>query len=124
MIRSAKMNAMTPPKEMPPFHSAAARGTLPMEQTKLMMAMNGPTTAFSRLVQKPCPRDEDRLPHRCRHQDGQEAGDHVADDQLAPQHGQVGHGVGGAVGPTGTRAQPCRQAARSSASAVGGAAFA
>ncbi len=55
MIRSAKMNAMTPPKAIPPFQRDAARGTLPMEQTKLTMAMNGPTTAFSRLVQKPCP---------------------------------------------------------------------
>ena len=54
-MRSAKMNEMTPPKEMPPFHSAAANGTLPIEQTKLMMAMNGPTTTFSRLVQNPWP---------------------------------------------------------------------
>jgi hypothetical protein len=44
VMRSAKMKAITPPKEMLPFHSAAASGTLPMEQTKLMMAMNGPTT--------------------------------------------------------------------------------
>ena len=49
------MKAITPPKEMPPFHSAAASGTLPMEQTKLMMAMKGPTMAFSTLVQNPCP---------------------------------------------------------------------
>ena len=49
------MNETTPPKEMPPFHSAAASGTLPIEQTKLMMAMNGPTTTFSTLVQKPWP---------------------------------------------------------------------
>ena len=54
-MRSAKMNEITPPKEMPPFQRDAARGTFPMEQTKLMMAMNGPTTTFSRLVQKPCP---------------------------------------------------------------------
>ena len=49
------MNEITPPKEMPPFHSAAARGTFPMEQTKLMMAMNGPTMTFSSEVQKPWP---------------------------------------------------------------------
>ena len=55
MIRSAKRNAITPPNEIPPCHSAAARGTLPMEQTKLMIAMNGPTNAFSMLVQTPCP---------------------------------------------------------------------
>ena len=49
------MKAMTPPNEIPPFHNDAASGTLPMEQTKLMIAMNGPTTAFSTLVQNPCP---------------------------------------------------------------------
>ena len=69
-IRSAKMKLITPPKLIPPCHSAAARGTLPIEHTKLMMAMNGPTIAFSRLVQKPWPRDEhvfhhvDRAPAR------------------------------------------------------------
>jgi len=49
------MNEITPPKEMPPFHNAAARGTLPTEHTKLMMAMKGPTITFSRLVQNPWP---------------------------------------------------------------------
>ena len=42
MIRSAKMNATTPPKLIPPFHSTAASGTLPMEQTKLSTEMTGP----------------------------------------------------------------------------------
>ena len=55
-MSSAKMKATTPPKLMPPFHSAAASGTLPTEQTKLMTATKGPTTTFSRLVQKPWPR--------------------------------------------------------------------
>ena len=55
MIRSAKMKLITPPKLMPPCHSAAASGTLPIEQTKLMNAMNGPTMTFSSVVQKPCP---------------------------------------------------------------------
>ena len=44
MIRSAKMNASTPPKLMPPFHSTAASGTLPIEQTKLTIATAGPTS--------------------------------------------------------------------------------
>src|SRR5438045_3618237 len=44
MIRSAKMNASTPPKLMPPFQSTAASGTLPTEQTKLTIATSGPTT--------------------------------------------------------------------------------
>ena len=32
MIRSAKMNATTPPKLIPPFQSTTASGTLPTEQ--------------------------------------------------------------------------------------------
>ena len=49
------MNATTPPKLMPSFHSAAASGTLPIEQTKLMIATNGPTIAFSIIVSEPWP---------------------------------------------------------------------
>ncbi len=44
MIRSAKMNATTPPKLIPPFHSTAASGTLPIEQTKLSREITGPMT--------------------------------------------------------------------------------
>ena len=40
---------------MPPCHSAAAIGTLPIEHTKLITAMNGPTSTFSSVVQKPWP---------------------------------------------------------------------
>ena len=93
------MKEITPPKEMPPFHSAAASGTLPMEQTKLMMAMKGPTMTFSTLVQNPWPVRKTDCHTEVGHQDGEEPGDRVADDQLPPQHGQVGHGVGRAVGP-------------------------
>src|SRR5260370_20608082 len=42
-IRSAKMNGITPPKLLPPFHSTAASGTLPTEQTKERIATIGPT---------------------------------------------------------------------------------
>src|SRR3974377_1834391 len=38
------MKAMTPPKLMPPFHSTAANGTLPIEQTKDTIATMGPTS--------------------------------------------------------------------------------
>src|ERR1039458_3858450 len=38
-MRSAKMNEITPPKLIPPDHSAAASGTFPMEQNQLRMAM-------------------------------------------------------------------------------------
>src|SRR5690348_8130781 len=42
MIRSAKIKATTPPKLMPPFHSTAASGMLPTEQTKEITAASGP----------------------------------------------------------------------------------
>ena len=43
MIRSAYRKLITPPKPSPPFQSTAARGTLPMLQTKLTTASSGPT---------------------------------------------------------------------------------
>ena len=42
MIRSAKMNASTPPKLIPPFHSTAASGTFPIEHTNESIATSGP----------------------------------------------------------------------------------
>jgi len=36
------MKASTPPKLMPPFQRTAARGTLPIEQTKVTIATAGP----------------------------------------------------------------------------------
>ena len=46
-IRSAKMKAITPANEIPPDQSTAASGMLPTEQTKLSVAMIGPTRTFS-----------------------------------------------------------------------------
>jgi len=40
-MRSAKMNAVTPAKLMPPFHSTAASGTLPIEHKNEITATNG-----------------------------------------------------------------------------------
>src|SRR5215208_4522252 len=48
--RSAKMNASTPPKLIPPFQSTAASGTLPIEQTKLPMATSGPISGPQNLA--------------------------------------------------------------------------
>ena len=44
-IRSAKMKAITPAKQIPPRQSTAASGTLPTEQTKLSTAITGPMKA-------------------------------------------------------------------------------
>ena len=55
MIRSAKMNDTTPPKLMPPFHSTAASGTLPIEQTKLSIEITGPISGPQRRSASGCP---------------------------------------------------------------------
>src|SRR3954469_23167853 len=55
VMRSANTKAITPPKLMPPDHRAAASGTLPIEQTKLMTARKGPSSTFSSDDQNPCP---------------------------------------------------------------------
>src|SRR6266568_2237232 len=64
MIRSAKMKAITPPKLMPPFHSTAASGTLPIEHTKDDIDTNGPTRGPHSLAssgwwikKKPCQKE-------------------------------------------------------------------
>src|SRR6516162_8498906 len=53
-IRSAKMKATTPPKLMPPFHSTAASGMLPTEQTKEITATSGPTTGPHNVARTGC----------------------------------------------------------------------
>ena len=104
-MRSAKMNAITPPKLMPPFHSAAAIGTFPIEQTKLMIAMNGPTITFSIDVNQPCPCRNTSFQTLRRYEHRQQSGDRVPDDELAAQHLEVGDRVAGGVGPRGPRPQ-------------------
>src|SRR5665647_2848775 len=53
--RSAKMNEVTPPKLMPPLHSTTARGTLPIEHTKLSMATIGPISGPQIAESNGCP---------------------------------------------------------------------
>ena len=55
MIKSAKMNAATPPKLIPPFHSTTASGTLPIEQTNEMTATTGPISGPQTLAASGCP---------------------------------------------------------------------
>ncbi len=47
------MNAITPAKLIPPDQSTAARGMLPIEQTKLSTAISGPTITFSIATTQP-----------------------------------------------------------------------
>src|ERR1700755_1546032 len=55
MIRSAKMNAATPPKLSPPFHRTTASGTLPTEQTNDTIATTGPISGPQILAASGCP---------------------------------------------------------------------
>ena len=82
MIRSAKMNAMTPPKLMPPFHSTAASGTLPIEQTKRDDRHDGPDQRSPERGGQRVAGEEERLPERVGHPGGDGAGDQQPDDQV------------------------------------------
>ena len=83
------MNAITPAKLIPPDHSTAASGTLPIEQTKLSTAISGPTITFSIV----CSRggrvaDEEDVEEVVAEQ-ADEAGEQEADRDLLPQHRPV-----------------------------------
>src|ERR671936_457748 len=99
-IRSAKMKARTPPKLMPPFHSPAASGTLPIEHTKLITATIGPISGpqnFARVIT----REEQRAPERVAHPGGkgacdqQAAGDVDPDRERLPKRCQDPARIGG-----------------------------
>src|SRR3954470_1536780 len=47
------MKAITPEKEIPPAHRTAASGMFPTEQTKLRIAISGPTSTFSAVRSTP-----------------------------------------------------------------------
>ena len=100
------MKLITPPKLMPPYQSAAASGTFPTEQTKLIIAMKGPTITFSSDVQNPCPLTNTVVPDADGDEDGEEAGDQVAGRDLLPHHLHVGERVARRVGPARLRRQP------------------
>ena len=93
MIRSAKMNASTPPKLIPPFHSTAARGTLPIEQTNDSIATSGPISGPQMVASAPwCWRNRP-----CQKEFGDPGGERTGDQQAAedidPDGGPVHHEV-------------------------------
>src|SRR5580692_1787263 len=87
MIRSAKMNATTPPKLMPPFHSTTASGTFPIEQTNEMTATTGPISGPPQLRGQRVPGEEERAPEAVRHPGGDRAGDQQPDHQVPDDRG-------------------------------------
>ena len=114
MIRSAKMNASTPPKLMPPFHSTAASGTLPIEQTKLTHRDQRSDERPPDLRQRRVVLEEQPLPERVGHPGGERAGDQQAADDVAPDGGPVHHEVVAvAVNPSGERRRCQTEPARS-----------
>ena len=112
MMRSAKMKLTTPPKLIPPFQSTAASGTLPMEQTKLMTATNGPTIGPQILLEQRVPAEEETLPERVRHPGGERPGDQQAEHDVAQDGRPLHHEHVRHRGEAGRRAQPLPQAPR------------
>ena len=85
---------------MPPCHSAAAIGTLPIEHTKLMHGDERPDDHVLDARPEAVTVQEDVVPHvhRAPARPGSPATTYPI-TQLAPQHREVGHGVAGRVRP-------------------------
>jgi hypothetical protein len=108
MIRSAKMNASTPPKLIPPFHRTAASGTLPIEQTNEMIATSGPIKGSPDGGERAVALEEQSLPEGVGHPGGERACDQEAAEDVHPDGSAVHHEV------VADRGQPLRGAHRRS----------
>src|SRR6266487_4017953 len=97
------MKLITPPKLVPPCHSAAASGDVAMKQTKLIRAMNGPTTAFSRSVQMPWPWTKKACQNAFGTSVARNPAPRKSDHHFPAEHGQVGDGIAGRVRPASRR---------------------
>ena len=91
MIRSAKMKLITPPKLIPPFHSTAASGTFPIEQTKEKMEITGPSSGPQILASSGCPVKNRCLPEAVGHPGGQCAGDEQPEHDVAQHRRPLHH---------------------------------
>ena len=98
-IRSAKMNAITPPKLMPPDQRTAASGTLPTEQTKLRTAMSGPDDHVLDGRHRPGGVGQEERVEEVVAERGDEPGQQEAEGDLLPQHLPVAAEVVGDVRP-------------------------
>ena len=93
------MKATTPAKLIPPDQSTAASGTLPTEQTKVRIAISGPTRTFSIVrTQRRRVGDEEDVEEVVAEQ-ADEAGEQEAEGDLLPEHRPVAAEVGGDLGP-------------------------
>jgi hypothetical protein len=87
------MNAITPPKLMPPFQSTAARGIFLTEHTKEMTATSGPTIGPQQLGNKRVVDKEERLPELGRHPGGERTGNEQAAGNIEPDRSPVHHEI-------------------------------
>ena len=83
------MNAITPAKPMPPDQSTAASGMLPTEQTKLRIAISGPTSTFSASRSGPGRVDDEQAVEEVVAEQTDEAGEQEAERDLAIEHRPV-----------------------------------
>ena len=112
MIRSAKMNATTPPKLIPPFHSTTASGTLPIEQTNERIATTGPISGPHSFAASGWPAKKNALPERVGHPGGDRARDQQADHQVPEDRGPLHDEHVGDRGEAVPGQQPPRERAR------------
>src|ERR1019366_6610380 len=85
MSRSANRKAITPPKLMPPFHSTAASGTLPTEQTNESTATRGPISGPQTRASTGVAGEKERLPEAGWHKRGQNPRDDKAERDVGRQ---------------------------------------
>ena len=108
-IRSAKMNAITPPKLIPPDQSTAASGTFPTEQTKERTAISGPTITFSTAATGPEASDRKSVLKKSFPSRPTNPARRKPSDDLLPQHLPVAAEVVGDVRPGRGARQPLAQ---------------
>ena len=108
-IRSAKMNAITPPKLIPPDQRTAARGTFPTEQTNERIAITGPTITFSTAATGPEASDRKSALKKLSPSRPMNPASTKPADDLLPQHLPVAAEVVGDVRPGRGARQPLAQ---------------
>jgi len=87
------MNAITPPKLMPPFQRTAASGMFPTEHTNEMIATSGPAIGPQNDASSGCSTRKKRLPKRVRHPRSHCAGNQQAANDVEPDCGPIHHKI-------------------------------
>jgi hypothetical protein len=85
------MNDITAPKLAPPFHRTAASGTLPIEQTKEMIATKGPMRGPTSFAKNRVIAQKEDLPELVWNPGGERASDQQSADDIGPQGDPIHH---------------------------------